>query len=515
MRLWSAARCAGSAVFGLALASCISPSADTERPVVEAGGERLQGTVGENGVAAFLGVPYAASPTGALRWEAAAPLIPRTGLQDADRFPPACPQSQGNPEWYRMVAEGFGSDPAAIPDLTNMDEDCLYLNVWTPAAGTALDLPVMIWVHGGSNINGWSYEPNYRGGRLAGKGVVVVSVNYRLGALGFLPVPFEAQESIPSGNYGLSDIIAATRWVRENARAFGGDPDNITLFGESAGGANIRALLSSPQSEGLFRRAIVQSGALGPGDMPTLAVAREATAKMFARAGISAETARIRPWSDFVDLHRQTGVDYYHGPVLDDVWVRSDKSMTPGIDVLVGSNLNEMLMYLDADDPGLLPQVLTDYPEPGRNEVLARALSAGISDLEAADLISTAAQFHCPSRRIALDAAAAGGQAFVYRFSRKRDGADAYGAYHGAEIPFVFGTHDDWLPTNSIDEALTDVMMAYWVNFARTGDPNGPGLPEWPEFKHPGDPIAALADTVEVSEDSMMSYCVALGETGQ
>lgn len=305
------------------LVSCAMLPIEPARPVVAVGNERLEGIANDDGITAFLGIPYAAPPVGALRWEPAVRPLPREGLQDASRFAPACPQSQGNPEWYRMVAEGFGSDPSVIPDMTDMDEDCLYLNAWTPAKDGRGNFPVMVWVHGGSNINGWAFEPNYLGWRLAAEGVVVVSINYRLGVLGFLPGPTEEASDSSSGNYGISDIVAATKWIRENVEAFGGDPDNVTLFGESAGGANIVALLASPRAEGLFQRAVVQSGALGPGDMPPLAEARRAAAEMFTEAGILADSARDLPWSDLVDLHRKTGVDYYHGPVLDDVWVRS------------------------------------------------------------------------------------------------------------------------------------------------------------------------------------------------
>jgi para-nitrobenzyl esterase len=507
--------------FGLftCVASCTSaPSALEAKPVpvLVAGGERLIGLQLGSGVEAFLGVPYAATPTGDRRWRPAEAHKPRPVEVDATRYGPACPQSQGNPDWYRMVAEGFGQDPSVIPDLTHMDEDCLYLNIWTSARGHGDLLPVMIWVHGGSNVNGWAYEPNYVGAALAARGVVVVSINYRLGVFGFLPTPFDASSDIPSGNYGISDIIAATNWVKENATAFGGDPGNMTLFGESAGAANIYALMKSPQAEGLFRRAILQSGALGPAEMPTFQLAQARSQAMFEKAGInSMATARAVAWQDLVDLHKTTGVDHYHGPVLDGYWVRSTDDINPGIDVLVGSNLNEMLMYIDGPDEDVLSQGLADFPENVRRSLLALPLFKGRTPLETSDILSTASQFHCPSERIATTAAVQGRGSYLYRFTRKRAGADAYGAYHGAEIPYVFDTHDDWLPTDAEDRALTEIMMQYWVAFARTGNPNRAGLPAWPRHVPGNDYVQELGDRVGITQDFMAPLCVALAGGAQ
>lgn len=480
-------------------------------PTMHAGGESLVGVKLQSGISAYLGVPYAAAPVGDLRWHPAEPHVARKGNIDASHYGPACPQSQGNPEWYRMVAEGFGHDPAAVPDLTNMDEDCLYLNIWTPSPEGSAALPVMIWVHGGSNVNGWAYEPNYIGAQLAVKGVVVVSINYRMGSLGFLPVPFEGAADMPSGNYGISDIIAAVQWVRDNSAAFGGDPDNITLFGESAGAANIYALLKSPQTNGMFRRAILESGALGPGDMPSFDVAQARAKEMFSKANIaSLEAARALPWQDLVDLHKATGVDYYHGPVVDGYWVSDTERFHDDVDVIVGSNLNEMLMYIGGSDTEMLAEGLADYPVDIRSSLLALPMFENRSAQEIADVLSTASQFHCPSKRIADMSAGRGKDSFLYRFTRKRVGADAYGVYHGAEIPYVFDTHDEWLPTNADDRKLAATMMAYWSNFARSGNPNGPGLPEWPVHAPGQNVVQELGDHVGATEDFMAPLCDAL-----
>ncbi len=233
-------------------------------PSVEAGGEILIGAhlVGDAKTAVFRGIPYAAPPAGELRWRPPEPHVPRAGHQDASRFGSACPQLQGNPDWYRDVARKFGRSPDAIADLTDIQEDCLYLNLWSRNLSGDTPQPVMVWIHGGSNINGFSHEPNYLGHNLAKRGVVVVSINYRLGALGFMAHPALTAESdrTVSGNYGLLDQIAALRWVRDNIASFGGDPDRVTVFGESAGAADIGTLIASPLASGLFRRAIIQSG---------------------------------------------------------------------------------------------------------------------------------------------------------------------------------------------------------------------------------------------------------------
>lgn len=473
--------------------------------MVDAGGETLAGQNLSIGVYAFLGIPFAAAPTGDLRWEAAVPHIPRSGQQDASHYGPACPQSQGNPEWYRMVAEGFGSDPSVIPDLDHMDEDCLYLNVWSPTLTPKANLPVMIWIHGGSNVNGWAYETNYVGNKLAEKGVVVISVNYRMGALGFLPLPFMEERS---GNYGLSDLIAAIKWTNENAAEFGGDPANITLIGESAGAGNIYALMKSPKTKGIFKRAIIESGALGPADSLPYETVMARSEKMFEAIGISTlKQARDLPWQALIDLHDKTVVAHYHGPVVDDVYVRAGGKFNAGIDVLAGSNLNEMLMYLDDTDPNLLAENLATYPLNRHNEIKAFLNSGNLSLLEQADVLSTASEFHCPAVFIADAAAQDGNAAYVYRFTRKRDRAGKYGAYHGAEIPYVFGTHDNWLPTDETDLALTEVMMAYWTNFARTGNPNGDELPNWPIHKRGTDQLQILGDKVKTVPDFAYTLC--------
>jgi len=224
--------------------------ATSKHPVVSAGGESLQGVALDEatGLSVFRGIPFAASPTGDRRWKPPAAHSPRPGIQQADQFGPACPQLQGNHDWYRQVATLFGNPPETIGPLEDIDEDCLYLNVWTNKLGGQDKRPVMVWIYGGANRNGYSSEPNYHGDGLAPRGVVFVSLNYRVGVMGFMGHPGLAAESEigVTGNYAILDQIAALTWVQENIEAFGGDPDNVTIFGESAnriaaGGRSVQA----------------------------------------------------------------------------------------------------------------------------------------------------------------------------------------------------------------------------------------------------------------------------------
>ncbi|MBW2714613.1 MAG: carboxylesterase family protein, partial [Deltaproteobacteria bacterium] len=300
---------AGRAILALAAITGCATAPITE-PIAEAGGEILVGMHVDAGdqMMVFRGVPYAAPPAGELRWRPPEPHVPRTGRQDASRFGSACPQLQGNPDWYRDVAEKFGRPGTEIADLTDIREDCLYLNVWTQNLAGDEPQPVMVWIHGGANVNGVAHEPNYLGYNLAKRDVVIVSINYRLGALGFLAHPALSAESERgvSGNYGLLDQIAALEWVRDNIASFGGDPDQVTVFGESAGAADIGTLIASPLSKGLFRRAIIQSGGYSIDYRKTVRDA-EAVGEGFLRTlGVDDGPGQLKQmralsWQDIVD----------------------------------------------------------------------------------------------------------------------------------------------------------------------------------------------------------------------
>ena len=501
----------------------------TWAPVVEAGGERLIGARldADGELAVFRGVPYAAPPVGELRWRPPEPHAPRAGLQDASGFGPACPQLQGNPEWYRDVAQKFGRSPDEIPDLTDIREDCLYLNIWSQNLGRDTPQPVMVWIHGGGNVNGFSHEPNYLGHNLATRGVVVVSINYRLGALGFMAHPALTAESERkvSGNYGLLDQIAALEWVRDNIAKFGGDPDRVTVFGESAGAADIGTLIASPLARGLFRRAIIQSGGYPLYDSASVADEAVFGAKLMSALGAGGdpgqlERMRALTWQEIFAAAASVAPDAFTRAVVDgwllprpaaEIFEAGEQNPT---EIVIGSNANEWLMYFrhPVDETQLHATLKERVREGHRAEVLAALNKAANEDVTAKlDLLTGSLDFHCPSLAIADAQRRLTDRVYVYRFSRVRPGGEKLLAYHGAEIPYVFDTADDWLPADRVDWALANSMLAYWSQFAKTGNPNAKGLPNWPAFDPRRDVHQDLGDEARTAIGLQREFCGALG----
>lgn len=444
---------------------------DTERPEVVVPHGRLIG-LQENNINIFRGVAYALPPIESQRWAPPVPVPPSNHRLEASEFASACPQGDGNTRWYEDVAASFGHAAEAVFQLKNISEDCLYLNIWAPSNAT--NLPVMVWIHGGSNVNGYAHEPNYLGHNLARLGVIVVSVNYRLGPLGFMAHPlFSPEAPLLSGQYGVLDLMAALTWVKTNINKFGGDPERVTLFGESAGGANIVALMHAPQAIGLFKRAIIQSGALGPRDMNVKDKALDYGARFL--SDLSSEQTldafRELEWPD-LEAHRQIyAEDYYHGPIIDGEFLLPD--MVNPVPVLIGSNLDEWRMYLDEDVIAETKQALSKYYTAALDPSW---LAAQYPDpIIRADRLISAAEFLCPSSTLAERVRDKGHASYVYLFSRVRPKADALGAYHGTEIPYIFATHDAWLPTDEVDLEITQAMQASWVAFARGEEP-------WPSY---------------------------------
>lgn len=459
-------------------------------PTVAANGELLVGTRGKQHarVAIFKGIPYAAPPVGALRWRAPEPHAPRTGPQRATAFAAACFQDSYNTDWYRKVGAAFGAQAGEFRDPP-FSEDCLYLNVWTPALDRRAALPVVVWIHGGSNKAGWSFEPNYDGEQLAARGhVVVVSVAYRLGVFGFIGHP-ELTGSAAPANFGLLDQIAALRWVHEEIRAFGGDPDDVTIAGESAGGAAVGYLAASPLATGLFRRLVSESGGFQMMEDLTLADAE--------RVGLAVAAAlpgnpdlgalRQRPSAEVFAAAQRALPGHYYSAVVDGISLDQPPAAfyrRRGLpfDLLIGSNENEWYMSVD-DDPQKLAKTL-DGLAPGAREILAARAAQEPDVRHGHDRVVSLSAFACPAYAMAAAAVASGHRAWVYRFSRVRPGPGgaALLAYHAAEIPYVFDTHDAWFSRDRADSQLTDAMLAYWSNFARVGDPNGIGVEAWPAF---------------------------------
>lgn len=454
--------------------------------------------VAEHDVLVYKGVPFARPPVGELRWRAPEPAEPWPGVRQADRFAPVCMQSGTYPP-----------DAAAEPT----SEDCLYLNLWRPADPAAGKLPVMVWIYGGGLENGSSSTPLYAGDRLARKGVIVVTLNYRLGVFGFLAHPELSRESPyhSSGNYGLLDQITALRWVQRNIAAFGGDPSRVTVFGQSSGAISISALTTSPLARGLFQRAIAESGGLfepmSLSDDFMLRGAEQAGLRFARRArGDSIEALRRMPADQLlqigfdphliVDGHAlpEPPYDVYRAGRQQDVPLLVGFNRDEGSGFIAGQTITRenFRRELERSFPNLLVRLAA--PDPGDTDETAR---------------NAAAMFHRDMRFrwdmwtwARLVSSAGRARVFLYEFVqvppyRPGDRYFGWGAGHGMEMPYVFGHLDlQSLAWSAADRQLSDTMIAYWTNFAKTGNPNGPGLPEWPAFEPKTQQTMQLAERI-------------------
>jgi para-nitrobenzyl esterase len=513
-------------VASLVYAGC-SEHEETSGPVVEANGEELHGLwEGDEGqIAAFRGVPFATPPTGDLRWRAPHPNVPRSSPQAAIEFAPACMQGPHITNWYAAVAEDFGYGPDAVGRPNGVSEDCLYLNLWTPRLDPQARLPVMVWVHGGSNKGGWSYEPNYIGARLAAKGVVVVTIAYRLGPFGFFSHPvLDNGEGQPIANFGWLDAYLGFEWVAENIRAFGGDPENITAIGESSGAGNISDWVAAEMAEDrLYRRSIAQSPGGSLSERRTLADEQATGRRLIDSLGIegelNAERLREIPAEDLQAASDEELAGHYFEAVLDDLTMKLrpidslDRAKAAIIDVLIGTNADESYMYIDEDSTREDLEQWVEENAPEHAQALLAEVAGEPNVRRAMDRLITAREMLCPSRYFASRANEMGGRGWMYYFTRQRPGpgGEKMGAYHGTEIPYVFDMHDDWLPTEAIDHSLTEAVMDYWVQFARTGDPNLPGRPKWP-LHTAENPIAMeLGDRIGAMAAHDQALCDLLG----
>ncbi len=475
----------------------------TDAPRVQAEGELIDGAFVDDDrlVAAFKGLRYAAPPVGERRWRPPQPIKARRGLQRALEYGPSCPQGDDSVRFSRELAVDFGSAPATVPELPETGEDCLFLNVWTSNLESSALQPVMVWIHGGSNVSGSARDIPYDGANLARRGVVVVTLNYRLGLLGFLAHPDLTAESPnhSSGNYGLLDQIAALEWVQRNIEEFGGDPARVTLFGQSTGGANVLYLMTSPLAEGLFHRAISQSGS-PMNDTRTLSGEEARGPRLLELLGIhdpssAVEKLRAAPLERLLEATPEfLNREHDCSPVVDH-WAVSD---APGrvfaagrqhdVPLLVGANADEWTSlgrYADALTPAGFSGWLRSSWGPLQEEAARLYPVADSADVApAVRRWQTDHWFGCPAAFAASAMAAISTPAYLYRFVRRLPGAagDLLGAYHGAEVAYVFDNlaAESWVPRPSGDQALADAMARYWVGFARRGDPNDDGLPEWP-----------------------------------
>ena len=432
----------------------------------------LSGADGNNtGVHVYKGIPYAAPPVGNLRWKAPEPPNPWKGVKAAAEFSPVCMQLP-YPE----------TSPYYTP-IPNRSEDCLYLNVWTAAKTPNEHRPVMVWIHGGGFTRGSGGTPTYDGENFAQKGVVLVTVNYRLGVLGFLAHPELTAQSPhhSSGNYGLLDQIAALEWVKKNIAAFGGDPQRVTVFGESAGSSAVNFLQASPLAKGLFHRVIGESGAnFARGG--TLAD-RERSGSKYTLADLRAKSAEELLK---MEIAARPGVDGWVVPAsVASTFAQGKQSDVP---VIAGSNADESrtLSPWSSNESAFLESVHTRFGTASEEFLKLYPVDSEASAAEAHYASTRDQGMGWNMRTWAREQTKTGkAPAFLYYFTRIPPGpmADQYRAYHAAEIAYVFGNLSPKRPWEEADRKLSDTMLQYWVNFAAKGDPNGQGLPAWPRYE--------------------------------
>ena len=468
----------------------------------------------KGGVTAFLGIPYAASPIGELRWRPPQPPPPWSGTLVADEFSASCMQ--------RDQTGGFGPWTPEYIIPGPVSEDCLYLNVWTPAGDPTDRLPVLFWIHGGGYNSGSGSVAVYDGERLARKGVIVVTVNYRVGVLGFLAHPELTAESEhhASGNYGLLDLLAALRWTGENIAGFGGDPGRVTIAGQSAGASAVQHLLASPLARGMFRQAIIESG---PGaalySLSSLADAEQAGVTYMNSKGVqSIATLRGLPAAGAELGSPETGSGSGNaappvrfGPALDG-WFLPEEWPSPAFPEVERDRSVPILAGFTADEGSASPT----YGKVGRDEFEKDArrrfgaladefleLYPAADDSTAGEVMKRATRdrtrvgtFDWARRR----AAEGRGTTFIYLWGHVEPGKDSdrYGAFHSSEVPYAFdnlGKADR--PYTAEDQRVAEVMSSYWANFVKAGDPNGEGLPLWPATDPQNPEIMELGTSFE------------------
>ncbi|GET33599.1 carboxylic ester hydrolase [Prolixibacter bellariivorans] len=459
----------------------------------------LQGTVTDS-LTIFKGIPFAAPPVGDLRWKAPQPAAKWEGVREATKFAPA-PMQAGNPP-------------------SGKSEDCLYLNVWTPAKSANDKIPVLVWIYGGGFSFGSTSEPGYDGAKLAKKGVVLVSIAYRVGQLGFLAHPELSAESPNhvSGNYGILDQIAGLKWIRKNIAAFGGDPNKVTIFGESAGGISVSMLCASPLAKGLFEGAISESGgSFGPTRPTTYPGENMKTLK---QAEADGEAYMHKLGASSIAELRQMDAEKFipSGWAMASGWPIVDGYVIPGdqhnlyeegkyndVPVLIGYNSDEGASFSHYKTPeDYIANVKKRYGKFA--DELIKAYPAGTNTVPktARDLMRDAAFGWQTWSWARLQSETGKSKVFYYYFDQHPDYPKdspwaGHGSPHGQEVAYVFNHIDPNSPhTSATDVKISDAMATYWTNFAKYGDPNGEGLPKWPAFSDANPEVMYFSQTPHV-----------------
>ncbi|HTR98850.1 MAG TPA: carboxylesterase/lipase family protein [Bacteroidota bacterium] len=510
--------------FGICAAAC-GTSAIAADTLASVEGGRIRGTIERpgSGVCVFRGIPYARPPVGSLRWKPPAAVEPWSGTRECTQFAPGCIQPE------QKIIRGITGPQS---------EDCLYLNVWT--AGNPGDKrPVMVWIHGGGFTIGSGSQATYDGLSFAEDGAVEVTLNYRLGPFGFMAHPALSAESPEhaSGNYGLMDMIAALRWVRDNVAEFGGDPGNVTIFGESAGSAAVGCLIASPRARGLFHRAIMESGVpvhlpllheVSPGDSTAeaagVAIAREAGIAG-AESADGAVAARLRALPADALLRAANpriglfGGGRRMGPAVDgDLLPRQPlEAFASGeannVPVIIGSNADEGTLFLRQ-----IP-----IRRPVGYVLAARRLFGGYAEkvlelfpVRTADDVRpaiarlvTVSAFVAPARRAARALSAHDGRVWLYHFTRVAPPLRerGIGATHGIELFYVFRTFPAATTPGEKDYAVSSAIHGAWLRFAKTGDPNLAGEPRWPAYTAKGDAYMEFGDSIRAGSGLFTNEC--------